>query len=211
MTSVVPTLPAAPVLPHYLLEDPWPVVVGLLLAGLIAAIVLHRRDRLKSGLRILGLAVVLAAGVYALASLVTTEREVLAARTRDAATFTAAAKVSDLRDLLTERASVHAFNPIPVPHGREELLDTVRSTLGHSIIVKELTIGPVRAVVDGPNVARTQVRVWAKLDGEQAFYNAPIGAWFRLDWTREALGPWRITGINVMQIDGVGVNPSPGD
>ncbi len=172
---------------------------------------MHRRDKLKDGLRALLAAIALAATVFTAAALITTEREVLAERTHSAATLTAAAKVTDLRELLTERASVRAFGPVPVPHGRDEILDVVQSTLGRSLIVKDLKIGPVRAVVDGPNVARTQVRVWSTFEGEQALYNAPLGAWFRLDWTRDGTGPWRITSINVMQIDGAGVNPNIND
>ena len=48
-------------------------------------------------------------------------------------------------------------------------------------------------------------------DGEQAFYDVPTGAWFRIGWTREGDGPWRVTSINVMQVDVLGVNPNPND
>jgi hypothetical protein len=194
-----------------MLESPWAVIAGLTAAGVIALVVMQRRDRLKDGLRVLAVSVALAIGVLVLAASVTTEREVLAARTREAAIAAAGARVTDLRDLLTERASVKAFAGLPMPHGKEELLRTVQSTLGGTIVIKDLKIGPVRAIVDGPNVARTQVRVWATPAGEQAMYNAPTGAWFRLGWTREGDGPWRITTINVMQIDGLGVSPNPND
>ncbi|HMN42629.1 MAG TPA: hypothetical protein PKE29_17445 [Phycisphaerales bacterium] len=207
----VPMLASPPPLAHYLVENPWPVIAGLGLAGVVALILMQRRDRLKDGLKALAAALALAAAVFAAATLITTQRETLADRTRAAATLAAAANTTDLRDLLTDRAYVRAFGPIPMPRGREDLLNTVRSTLGGSYIVKDLKIGPVRAVIDGPNVARSQVRVWATLGGEQALYNAPIGAWFRLGWTRDGAGPWRITDITVLQLDGLGANPSPND
>jgi hypothetical protein len=209
--AAVPMLASPPPLIHYTVENPWPVIAGLLLAGIIAAIVMQRRDQLKLGLLALAAAAALTALIFVLALSITTEREVLAERTQQAATFTAAANITDLRELLTERAVVKAFGPIPMPRGRDELLDVVSKYLGSTYKLKDVKIGPVRAVIDGPNLARTQVRVWAKLDGDQAMYNVPTGAWFRLGWTRDGTGPWRITDINVMQIDTLGVNPNIND
>jgi hypothetical protein len=214
-SSAVPMLPSPPLLAHYLLENPWPVLAGLITAGIIAAVVLNRRGRLRAGLRILAMAAVLALGVWILAASVTTEREVLRARTRELVETTVAVRTAELADMLTDRISVSSPVGAPSPQGKDAVLQAVEQTLTSAISIKEHTVGPVSAVVDGPNVARTQVRVWVRLKGDAAFYDAPLGAWFRIGWTRtrgsgnEPDGPWRVTSIDVLQVDGLGINAKP--
>jgi hypothetical protein len=212
--AAVPMLPAPPLLAHSLLESPWPVLAGLLLGGAVAAYLLNRRGRLRDGVRVLIGAIVLAAAVWVLATSVTTEREALQARTRELVELAVNVRSSELESMLAERISVNSPPGAPSPKGREQVLEAVRQTLTSVIAIKEHTTGPVSAVVEGPNVARTQVRVWVKLKGEAAFYEGPIGAWFRIGWAREIgtgdapRGPWRATSITVLQVDGLGVNPN---
>jgi hypothetical protein len=216
-SGAVPMLPSPPLLAHYFLENPWPVVAGLVVGSLVAAYVLNRRGRLKEALRMLAVGIVLAVSVWILASSVMTEREVLQARTRLLVDLTADVRTGDLADMLTESISVDGPKEIASPRGREQVLQAVRQSLTSLISIKEHTTGPVTAIVDGPNVARTQVRVWVKLKGEAAFYEGPLGAWFRIGWTRaqgtgdEPDGQWHVTSISVLQIDGVGVTAKPGE
>lgn len=199
----VPRLSDPPVLTTYLLESPWPVVAGLIAAGLAALWWMNRAGKVRRGVRVLLAALALAAGVAILASVVTTERETLRGRTAELVKATATADTNGLRDMLTDRVRVMAFGPVPMPDGKQAVLDAVRSYLVDQYPLKEHTIGAVQAIVDGPNTARTQVRAWVKFkDGD--LYNSAIGSWWRLTWTRSADGPWRVSGIEVMQIDMVG-------
>jgi hypothetical protein len=206
----VPQLPDPPLLAHYLLENPWPLAIAAVFAGIVGFVVLNRAGKLRQGGRALLAAVLLAVGVIILAALVTTEREALQERTKAMVDLTASASTTELRDYLTERARVSAFGPVPMPQGKQAVLDAVQENLGSRFPVKEHSLGAVQAVIDGPNTARTQVRVWIKFKDE-GLYAGSIGSWWRMAWTRELTaggepGPWRVSSITVMQVDGLGVN-----
>jgi hypothetical protein len=205
--ATVPRLPDPPLFAHYVLENPWPLTIGLALVGIVAMLVLKRRGMPAEGTRALGLAFLLAAIVAGLGAAITTQRETLRSRTRELVDLTAEAKTTDLRDLLTEQARVGAFMVhFGGVRGREEVLGAVRRYLGEQIPLESHEIGPVQATIDGPNIARTQVRVWVKPRKDEQKYGVATGAWFRIEWRRDGAGPWRASTISIMQIDGAGVN-----
>ncbi len=209
--ETVPRLPDPPALAYYIFENPWPLTIGLGVCGLVAMLVLRRHGQWREGKTIFACAAVLATLVVGLGYGVTTPRETLRARTRELIDLAAAVKATELRELLTEQARVGVFSShFGGVRGREEVLKAVQTYLGDSHPLESHEIGPVQAVVDGPNVARTQVRVWVKPQKDQQLYGVATGAWFRLDWKREEQGPWRVVAITIMQIDGLGVNAEMG-
>lgn len=205
--ETVPQLAGPPALSYYILENPWPLTIGLAICGVVAMLILQRRGQPRQARIACILALTLAAIVAGLGVAITTPREVLRARTRELVALTAQARVTELRELLTEKARVGAFGSyFPGVRGREEVLASVNKYLGQDYRLASHEIGPVQAVVDGPNMARTQVRVWVKLNKDQEMYGGSIGAWFRIDWMRDGDGPWHATSISIMQIDFLGPN-----
>jgi len=203
----VPRLPDPPFFAHYLLESPWFFAAGLVVAGVVAMLVLKRRGQPIEGTRALAAGFILGAIVAGVGTAITTEREALRLRTRELVDLAAEAKTTDLRDLLTEQAHIGVFmSYFTGVRGREEVLGAVQLYLGDRYPLASHEVGPVQAVVDGPNIARTQVRVWVKLHKDQQAYGGAIGAWFRIEWTRDSAGQWKAGVISIMQVDGAGVN-----
>lgn len=210
----VPRLPSPPPGLYYTLENPWPLGIGLVVGSLIAYALLNARSRFKLAKVVAAMLVVLGVLVMIAGTAITTEREALRERTRELVTLTAKANTAELSPMLQETASVLAFGVVPGPQGREAILEAVRVNLRERYPIAELRIGSVQAVLDGKNVARTQVRVWVKPSEDQRLYDVATGSWFRIDWQRDplaergAFGPWRVSRITVMQVDGLGARES---
>lgn len=206
----MPRLPSPAPAVYYTLENSWPLGLALILASVLAFALLNARSRFKMAKIVTVLLVLGGIGVIIAGYTVKTEREVLREKTRELVELTAKADTAGLRDMLQETARVLAFGIVPGPRGREEILDSVRTNLGERYPIGEHSIGSVQASIDGKNVARTQVRVWVKPRDDQKLYDISTGAWFRLDWQRDplpqpgAFGPWKVSKITVMQIDGLG-------
>jgi hypothetical protein len=209
-----PPLPSPPFLQHYLFEEPWPAAGLLLVAALGAAWWLRRQNQPRRAALAALTGAALTAVVLALGALVTTEREVLAARTRDA--VEAAARVDEpaLRDLAFE--SVTASVPgVSLPAGRDDLIATARRYLTDHTPLKSHRVRAVSATLDGPNVARTQALVQIELAAGGKFIDGPIGTRWELRWRRDPLpdggfGPWRVSSVHALQLGAFsGPPPSP--
>ena len=203
--SPVPRLPDPPAITHYLLESPWFAVVGLALAGAIALIVMNRRGRAGQGATIMLAAFALAALVAIVASLVEPQREALIRQTRELVARTAAVDTAALGPMLSDRVSITSTPTlgITLPVDKASLLESVRRYLGDTFRIVNHSTGGEQASIEGSNTARTQLRVWVELDRDQAMIGAPIGSWWRIDWRREG-DQWRVSGLTLMQLDGVG-------
>lgn len=192
---------------YYLLENPWPVAIALVVAAAIGAMLFRQRGGTGRGVRLVVAGIAGAAVVLILGYAVTTERETLRDRTRRLVDAAARGSSAELGPMLMERTRVGAFAPVfGGVRGREEVVAAVRAYIEQFGPLESWEKGFVQAVVDGPNIARTQVRVWAKPRKDAQIYGAATGMWFRVEWRRVGDGPWRASTIDVMQIDGVGVN-----
>lgn len=200
-------LPSPPILERVLFEAPFPAMGGVALAGAVAFIILNRTGKARVGLLAAGAAVALAGLIYLVSVLVTTEREVLAQRTRALIAAAATANTGDLATLLDARVDfILAGGSVD----RTRVIDLVAENINRRVTITSYDIGAVTASIDGENVARTQVRVWIRSDA--ALYDAPTGSTWRLDWRRDLPppgattphGPWLVSAITPMQIDGVG-------
>lgn len=208
----IPSLPSPPPGVYYVVENPWPLSIILVLLAIPAYALLNARRQFRLAPIVSALLVLAGGGVFIAAMLVKTEREVLRERTAALAEAALAARTVEVGEMLMQSANVSAFSIIPGPQGREAILDAIRQYLGEQYPIDESRIGTVQAHLDGQNVARTQVRVWAKPKKDQRLYDAMTGAWFRLDWQRDPLreggyGPWKVGKITVLQLDTVGANP----
>lgn len=200
----VPPLPSPPALVHYVLETPWLVLGAVVLSGIVALVVLNQRNKAKLGLVVLALSLVFAAAIFLVSTLVTTERERLDTRTRELISLTSTAELGALRSVLSEQIQVR-LGGVTFRSGRDAVLSDVDRLLAKQYPISSIDITHVQCVIDGPNVARSQVRVRAT--SSAAMYNAPAGSWWLIDWRRDldsagqGTGEWRASGINMLQLD----------
>lgn len=196
-----PALPRPPLVEHLLLEQPWAAALALGLGGLLAAWILNQRARARAGLA-LGAAMLLAGATIAvIGALVTTTREALIARTRELIALTARADTRALDGLLAGDVTFRLFTT-DRRYIREELLGLVRRYPGELYPVESYREEQAAASLDGPNAARTQVRVVTR-SAAATLYDLPVGSWWRIAWRREPDGAWRVTQIECLRIDGV--------
>lgn len=202
----VEPLPAPPLLERTLFEQPLLAVLILLILAIIAAIAFARRNQRRRGWTIAGVLAAAAAGLYLLAALVTTERETLLDRTEGFVAATAQVDTALLNDLLSEDARLRSegniARAVPTIETRREIIDRAQRELQGRYHIKSWEILDRQATLDGPNVARTQVRVEVEADQ----FSRPHYSWWRLHWERGPDGQWRCFEVEPLWIQFLGGN-----
>lgn len=197
-------LPPSPLLERFLFEQPLLPVIVLGLLAAVALVAFSRRGQKKRGIAVAGVLAAVAGAVYLAATMVTTTRETLLERTRELIGATARADTGAVRALLTDDASLHTSGDIrrvlPPIDDVVALLDGVDQYLGREYRLSSWEILDQQATVDGPNVARTLVRVG--VDGD--VFSRTHYSWWRLHWTLGADGQWRCFEIEPRWIQFVG-------
>jgi hypothetical protein len=215
-----PPLPAAPLWERLILENPWP-TAGVLAILAIATIGIMSRtgadgDRRIAGLplrTIIALALALLGGVIlAVGTAITTDREDLRAGTTRLVEVTARSDTATLERMLSEDVRLRLPAGMPgagqsgtsVP--RETILQMVEQYLGPSgrYTVREFRVTDAQAALDGPRVARAQVRVRV-IPEATAF---PHTSWWRVDWRKDGEGEaaaWRVIGIEPLVLPGANI------
>lgn len=197
-------LPPAPLVERFLFEQPLLPVIVLALLALVALVAFVGRGQRKRGLLVAGVLLAVSGGVFVTATLVTTTRETLLERTRALIGATAEADTGALRGLLSDDASLNTSGDIrrvlPPIENVPELLDQVGRYLGREYTLSGWEILDQQATVDGPNVARTLVRVGVDADA----FSRTHYSWWRLHWTLDANGGWRCFEIEPRWIQFVG-------
>lgn len=190
-------LPGPGTFEHYVLVSPWVAMGALGVAGFAALVILNTRARAGLGLVLLGVAALLAAGVYLASTLVETTGEKLAARTRDLVDACVKVDESALRDLV----STDVVLDVPVSAGLQGL-DGLLSVLRQYIPryeIREHSVGALAWSIDGDNAARTRARVTAEPEATRL----PHSTWLLISWRKTADGQWKVRTITAEQIDGV--------
>lgn len=197
-------LPSAPLVERFLFEQPLLPVIVLALLAVVAVVAFLGRGQRKRGFLVAGVLAAVAGGLFVTATLVTTTRETLLERTRALIGATAGADTAGLRGLLTDDASLNTSGDIrrvlPPIESVPELLDQVDRYLGREYTLTGWEILDQQATVDGPNVARTLVRVGVDADA----FSRTHYSWWRLHWTLDAGGQWRCFEIEPRWIQFVG-------
>lgn len=193
---------------RYLFDNPWP------LAGLLVAVAVglvwwfNRQGKAKEGVRWAALCGALAAAAVLTGRLVTTQREVLMAQTRQLISVTAKADLVVLEPLLA-REIVLTLPGNSAAFSRGQILDLVRKYPGGQYPVESVSIDSVQAVLDGPSIANAQVHVRTSAP-EATLYDFPVGSWWKIGWRRDG-DRWVVSSLQCLQIDGVspGTSVSP--
>ncbi|MCC6284919.1 MAG: hypothetical protein IT439_06390 [Phycisphaerales bacterium] len=188
-------LPRAPMLPHLFLENPWPVAGVLVAAALVCWHWLRGRTQRWPAV---GLLTGLGGAVVLLASRVVTTREMLAAQTRRLIGAVASADHRTVRELTAEGGYARAYGRWE----REAFIAMIEeaaarggqySVGGATFRVAEYAIREVRAHVETPTIAKTQVNVTGRADEGPG-----TPTWWELDWDREQDGVWRVRSIRLL-------------
>jgi hypothetical protein len=183
----------------WVLEQPVPLGVVLVLAAIVAWFILRGQGKAREGTRVGGILVLLAIAVVATGSLVETEQEKLKARARELVAAVASANTTRVGPMLTDDVIAQPFG-LP----RDVILSKMESTLGGSLRIKEHKISTLRAALEGKSMARTQLRVHVVADG--ALYAGPVGSWWMIHWRKDAAGVWKADEIEMQQLDGMDVS-----
>lgn len=189
LVPVPPPLPAGPVWERLLFENPLPLVLVLIAGGVIAFYIFKRKGQSGRGLGAAGVLLALAAGDWLMARQVVTVREEVKAAA--AALVDAAAKADTVRlDGLLDENAVAYTSETPNGMGRDRILAEVRRRLGEEYPVKRYAIEESQAVVDGPGVARAQLKVYVEVERMGS-----LASWWALDLKRDGSGKWRTAAI----------------
>lgn len=187
-------LPPGPPLVYFTVENPYPAMVVALVAGAVAAALVHRAGQGRWAALVLALAVVLAGALWLAARATTTIREQINQRSRLLVNAVARLDRSTAEALLADDARMHGFPGDGWDRAR--MLDEARHYLGERFPIREHDVVQIQAVVDGRDLARSQVLV-AVTEAS----GAPHRSWWRLDWRREAAG-WRVFAVELLWLDG---------
>ncbi|MEM0983451.1 MAG: hypothetical protein AAGI17_05835 [Planctomycetota bacterium] len=200
MPDVTP-LPDPPLVQRLLFESPTVPAITLAALGAILLIGLNARGKAMQGLLCLVVAIALAAINIAVASLVTTEREAVTAQTRRVIDATATVDSERLAELLESRVMVTLPVGVPasIPRGREEVIESVERLLGGTYRIESHSIREIQAVIDGTNIARTQVGLIVTAGGSSG-----IVSWWLIDWRKDG-DTWLAADIELISLPIAGV------
>lgn len=190
-----PPLPDPPALESWLFERPAALAVVLLVIGIITIFALNRAGKPKQGLWALGGFVIAAISAAVTSHLVVTERERLADATRGLVEAIVTADTRDASARIDADAEV-VVRPLSLTFRYDEVIRRIGTDMTTTYRVAEHRIGRVQAVVDGPNTARTQVRVVAAQQGGRR-----AGTWWLLHWRLGTDGIWRLYLAECLRID----------
>jgi hypothetical protein len=193
LDDLVPTpqpLPGGPAWERLLFENPLPLVVLLLASAVVVFFVMRRRAKAGIGAAVAGVLGLLAAGAWVLAREVVTVREEVKAAAAELVDAAAKADTARLEVLLDDNAVAYS-SAAPGGMLKDRILAEVRRQLGERFRVSRYEIEESQAVVDGPGVARAQLRVWV----EETDSRGSLSSWWGLDLKRDSGGGWRTSVI----------------
>lgn len=192
----VSRLPAAPMLERWVLEEPIPALIILVLAGVIAFVLLNRAGRGRDAMLAAAGGIFLGAGVWALALLVQTDREGLRAEAARAVSLLMASDVQGVEGMLADGVSVRLVGR-DTQETKASILEHIRrGTVLRYVRPTGWSISGDRAVIEGESRGKTQMRVVVETE-----IAGRVGSWWLIHWQRDASGRWRIREVEAQHID----------
>lgn len=188
-------LASGPLWSRFLLENPYPAVILLLIGAFAAWRLLNNALKGREANIAAAACVALALAIFALARFVQTDRERLRDLTRELVRSTATADVTSLEQLLSPQLSL--FRPGGgLSMGKEETLERVQNELGKRYRVREWAVLETQASTDSPTSGITQTRVRVTLEMSPF----PTISWWKIDWRKDANGVWRADRIDPVSV-----------
>ncbi len=185
-----------PTLAYLFLERPLSLSLALLGVAVVLAILARRRNRPRLLIGA-GAALILAAGVWALAAAVTTDRERVMQRTEALLQATAPLDTAALGDLLDPAATLRG------PDGsvwleRESLLAALALSL-ERWQVETQDVRNLQAGVGDRNDAASRVEARTSFREGSGL---PVRTTWQLQWRRDADGRWRVIDVQWLEFQG---------
>lgn len=185
-------LPDPSPLARYTLEEPF--LLTLLLAGAAIGLWLffNSRAKTRAAWTAAGILLALAAGIFAAAHFITTDREKVLTLTKELVRDTAMAQIDGVDRRLTTDARLYTpATPDGMP--KELILNRVRAMLGPNGAARISDYAVLEAQVDAnPTLALVQVKVRVTPEGY-----GPTLSWWRLDAEPTPEG-WKVSGIKYL-------------
>lgn len=199
-----PAIPDPPWLEHVLFESPWGAAVVLVLMGAAGFWALNRAGKARQGVMSFAAGAVLAGALAITAALVTTDREIVSASTRELVAAVGRGDGAGVGALLDPGVTVRVLG-LPRDWDAADIKSRVSRDLGPGGVYRlkdgDARVRTLRASSDSPSVIRTQCRVWVQ--PEQFL---PTTSWWVLTWRKSGSGgasAWRVTEIDIEQIEGM--------
>lgn len=200
--NLIPNFPAPAPLPEspwvirlFLEQSGWPAAFLALLGLCVFLFLNHRGD--PRAYRVLGLALVIAAGLWGLGRLVETTGEKLIARTRALVAGVAKADVNAIGAILGPSAEL-VGRLQGSPMDRDRLLDRVQLAMAAQYSLAGWAVLEVQAYESAPGRAQTMCLVRAEPQGGGINFS-----WWLINWERSGDGAWRAVRIEPLAIQGL--------
>ncbi len=196
-------LPSSSGFQRWVLEQPEPLALALVAAGVAGFVALNRRSARGMGALLLGLGVTLAAGLWLVGFLIQTDRERLAEVTARLIRAVPASDAKGVDALLAPEVVVASSGQVVTRRfGRREILGAVAGFAWFKI--DEWYQRPDGAALDGPNSARTRAVVRVR----SSYYDSTlIPMTWEFTWrrvappTRDDAG-WRLARMEMLTMWG---------
>lgn len=191
-----PPLPDPSLVDRVLFESPLLGPGPMVIAAVVAVFTMNARARLVKGLVIAATLLVVAGGLLALSTLITTPREAVLARTRELVGSVARADAGEVSEALSDDPEVR-YAGFSAP-SREALVATIVRTMGPGGVgeLQSWRISELQGTIDGPRVARSQALVRATHKATAL----PASAWVLMHWERGEDGRWRCFAVEPLDI-----------
>ncbi|MBO6512860.1 MAG: hypothetical protein JJ974_02695 [Phycisphaerales bacterium] len=194
--SNLPELEQAGSLTRYLFESPMIAIAVAILLGVLLLFAMRSRGKDGTGLIVLACSILVAAGIFILSSVVTTDREMLALRAGELVDAVALGDEDSMQSLMDEGVVVETR--FANARGRADVIALASNRVPR--IVDEYAVREVRADLPGPRVARTMVKVRASGKVFPA-----SSSWWMIHWERTTTesDDWEAVLVRPVWIQGI--------
>jgi hypothetical protein len=211
-----PALPSAPLWERLVFDTPLLTAAVLAVVGFVTLLVL-RRGGVGAGQKRGGMGLpfraalcwwLVAAAVGVGGTVWPSERVGLLKETERVVSAAARMDAQVVEGALSERVRLTLMG-VPSTMGKAEMVGALREKryggFPISVVNGRAKVSGGQATVDGPGVARTQVRVQVVHESS----GLPAETWWLLHWQREG-GVWRVTGLELLRLNDRAAGSGPG-
>jgi len=189
-------MPETSIITTYVLENPWPLGIGLILIGVALFLLAVNRDE-RRALHGAIAAIALAVIILAIGHLVETTAESAAGATREFVRAAEEGRIHDMIATLDPDATLHLGRPGNPGQPIDELERDIRTLESSNRIVSN----KINALEFGSDEADTAITSFTCMTTTEASYGPVQSSWM-LEWRKDAGGTWRIRRVTAIKLAG---------